>query len=153
MTLSDYWGRMSQYPSYCAGLAYMMRPSLVAKLLAASQFLPLFWIDDVYVTGLLVASVQARHFSLNLRYTHKQVHCPSCLISWVLVNDLFRYSLHSIDVMIKTWYLATASWDAEYQCFGIFLLVVHCQLTIGYRKVIAVIELNRYQLFQISCYD
>ena len=78
----DYWGRMSHYPSYCAGLAYVMRPALGAKLLAAAQLLPFFWIDDVYVTGILAAAVQARHFSLNLRYTHKHVCRPWLIPSY-----------------------------------------------------------------------
>ena len=65
------YGR-ARYPTFCAGLAYLMRPSLARKLLQAAPSVPFFWIDDVYITGLVAAAVGADHFSLNLRYTHHQ---------------------------------------------------------------------------------
>jgi len=59
------------YPPFCSGLAYVFRPSLARKLLAASRaglVHPVLWIDDVYVTGLLARAVRAHYFYLNLRY-------------------------------------------------------------------------------------
>ena len=60
------------YPAFCSGLAYVMRPQLASKLYRASSRIPPLWVDDVYVTGLLAASVNVRHFYMNLRFTHQQ---------------------------------------------------------------------------------
>lgn len=60
------------YPPFCSGLAYVMRPQLASKLYRASSRIPPLWVDDVYVTGVLAASVNVRHFYLNLRFTHQQ---------------------------------------------------------------------------------
>lgn len=101
---SDRWGMsMSHYPSYCAGLAYVMRPALAGKLLAAARSLPFFWIDDVYVTGLLVAAVQARHFSLNLRYTHKHEELLEWLESEGDVPKPLPFIVSELDTSTAQW--------------------------------------------------
>ncbi|KAH8039111.1 hypothetical protein HPB51_005236 [Rhipicephalus microplus] len=41
------------YPSYCAGAAFIMQPSILFALYEASTHVPFFWVDDVYVTGIL----------------------------------------------------------------------------------------------------
>uniref|UniRef100_G3MSD0 Hexosyltransferase n=1 Tax=Amblyomma maculatum TaxID=34609 RepID=G3MSD0_AMBMU len=44
-----------KYPAYCAGAAFIMRPAVLFTLYEASNHVPLFWIDDVYVTGILAS--------------------------------------------------------------------------------------------------
>jgi hypothetical protein len=39
------------YPTYCAGMAYVTLTTTVIALRAAVREEPFFWIDDVYVTG------------------------------------------------------------------------------------------------------
>ena len=41
------------YPRYCAGIGYMLSQGLVQRMSKAAETTPFFWIDDVYVTGLL----------------------------------------------------------------------------------------------------
>lgn len=41
------------YPRYCAGIGYMLSQGLVERMSKAAETTPFFWIDDVYVTGLL----------------------------------------------------------------------------------------------------
>ena len=41
------------FPQYCSGLSYALSTPLLAQLYNASKSTPFFWIDDVYVTGLL----------------------------------------------------------------------------------------------------
>ncbi|ESO95790.1 hypothetical protein LOTGIDRAFT_116475 [Lottia gigantea] len=43
----------AKYPYYCQGFAYLMTPDVAEKLLNASECAKMFWIDDVYVTGIL----------------------------------------------------------------------------------------------------
>jgi len=60
------------YPRYCAGLAYILSIDLVPLLYNASWSTPFFWIDDVYVTGLLPQNVEGvRYISLVANYTFK----------------------------------------------------------------------------------
>uniref|UniRef100_T1JHM9 Hexosyltransferase n=1 Tax=Strigamia maritima TaxID=126957 RepID=T1JHM9_STRMM len=59
----------SRYPRYCAGLAYVLSFDVIRDLVIASERVPFFWIDDVYVTGLLAEVVSLRHLSMNFRIT------------------------------------------------------------------------------------
>jgi hypothetical protein len=45
------------YPDYCAGLAYILTGDVTRALFQMSLRVPFFWIDDVYVTGRLVAAL------------------------------------------------------------------------------------------------
>ena len=50
------------YPPYCEGLAYIIDPNLLVKLLEESVYERYYWIDDVYVTGLLMERLhRSRH--------------------------------------------------------------------------------------------
>ncbi|KAK8767327.1 hypothetical protein V5799_005893 [Amblyomma americanum] len=46
---------LEKYPAYCAGAAFMMRPVVLSALYEASKHVPIFWVDDVYVTGILAS--------------------------------------------------------------------------------------------------
>ena len=42
-----------RYPDYCEGFAYIVTPDVMQKLYAMSFHTEYYWIDDVYVTGML----------------------------------------------------------------------------------------------------
>ena len=42
-----------QYPRYCSGSAFLMTTDVAEALYNASFYVPFFWIDDLYITGLL----------------------------------------------------------------------------------------------------
>lgn len=65
---------LSFFPQYCAGIAYVISRQLVKQLYEASKSTPFFWIDDVYVTGLLTKKVPDRidYVDLNQRMTLKE---------------------------------------------------------------------------------
>jgi hypothetical protein len=46
------------YPTYCAGMAYVTLTTTVIALRAAVREEPFFWIDDVYVTGKVSAVIR-----------------------------------------------------------------------------------------------
>ena len=52
-TWNDYAGK--NYPNYCSGAAYVMTTDVVVDLHRLSHVVPFLWLEDVYVTGLLVA--------------------------------------------------------------------------------------------------
>lgn len=71
----------SHYPEFCSGWAYLVNVSMLRKLVGQVKYTSMFWIDDVYVTGML-----RRNVSSNLvPYNH--------LVN-VDIRNLFRW-LHS----------------------------------------------------------
>ncbi|PAA78067.1 hypothetical protein BOX15_Mlig027891g3 [Macrostomum lignano] len=48
----------ARYPAYCEGFGYAVRASRLPDLYLCSLFSKFFWIDDVYVTGVLAAAAK-----------------------------------------------------------------------------------------------
>jgi hypothetical protein len=59
------------YPKYCGGLAYLATPDVIRRVLSVSDKVRFFWIDDVFVTGILRELIAIEPFYLNLRYTYE----------------------------------------------------------------------------------
>ena len=91
------------YPPFCSGLAYVMRPQLASKLYRASSRVPALWVDDVYVTGLLAASVNVRHFYLNLRFTHQQEDLIQFLDSDPPISNPLPFIVSELDTSRSEW--------------------------------------------------
>lgn len=101
------------YPAFCSGLAYVLRPRLASRLLAASRaglVRPALWIDDVYVTGLLARAVRAHHFYLNLRYSNQQRQTET---EWSATNStLLPYIVTELDTSRPDWrQMAERMWN------------------------------------------
>lgn len=64
------------FPQYCAGMGFVMSQEVVVDLYEASQTTPFFWIDDVYVTGLVTKQLK------------KEVHYVDVLSQFTLKEDL-----------------------------------------------------------------
>ena len=61
------------FPKYCAGLAFVLAQQMIPLMYNASLSTPFFWIDDVYMTGLLPAKVKdVDYVSLIKNFTLKQ---------------------------------------------------------------------------------
>ena len=58
----DYFGK------YCSGSAFVLTGDLPPRLFNISFYIKFFWIDDYYVTGLLVRGVNASYYSFNSLY-------------------------------------------------------------------------------------
>lgn len=50
------------FPQYCAGLAVLMTREIVAELYTAAVQTPFFWIDDVFLTGIVAAKLKRVHY-------------------------------------------------------------------------------------------
>lgn len=69
---SEFPGR-NYFPKYCAGLTYVLSTDMMADMLSASRRTPFFWIDDVYITGLLLAKVSGvRYVDIMRNFTLKE---------------------------------------------------------------------------------
>ncbi|EYC34197.1 hypothetical protein Y032_0001g3 [Ancylostoma ceylanicum] len=46
------WGR-GQFPTHCLGMIYIVSLSAIKRMLATVHLQKFFWIDDVFITGVL----------------------------------------------------------------------------------------------------
>lgn len=67
------------YPNFLSGWFYITNPATVRILLKVTDNLPYFWIDDLYVTGLLVERTNITLFKLNRFYTPHQEYLQCCV--------------------------------------------------------------------------
>src|SRR5262249_21700661 len=56
------------YEPYCAGPAVVFTPLVAAELANAAESTTYFWIDDVYVTGMLVRKIRLKQSRMNGHY-------------------------------------------------------------------------------------
>lgn len=56
------------FPPYCSGSAYLLSSDLVTALYGMALQTPFFWVDDCYVTGMLVNKLKIQHTRLNSAY-------------------------------------------------------------------------------------
>jgi hypothetical protein len=56
------------FPAYCSGSAFLFSGDLIPALYTTALYTPFFWVDDFYVTGLLVNKLKIPHTRLNPAY-------------------------------------------------------------------------------------
>ncbi|XP_005110898.1 uncharacterized protein LOC101850292 [Aplysia californica] len=56
------------FPAYCSGSAFLLSADLAPPLYNTALRTPFFWVDDYYVTGLLVNTLGIKHVRLNSAY-------------------------------------------------------------------------------------
>ncbi|EFA02353.1 beta-1,3-galactosyltransferase 5 [Tribolium castaneum] len=61
--------RFGKYPSFVSGWFYITRVSVAARLVLLSHYFKYFWIDDVYVTGILAKNLRLRLIDLKRYFT------------------------------------------------------------------------------------
>ena len=61
------------YPKYCSGAAFFLTGDLVQEMYQATMEVPYFWVDDVYVMGLLTRRLEGLTWASEAdRYVYKQ---------------------------------------------------------------------------------
>ncbi|KAK4295581.1 hypothetical protein Pmani_031867 [Petrolisthes manimaculis] len=121
-----------EYPSYCAGLAYVTTPYLAHQLASVAEagVAPRVWVDDVWVTGLVAAALRLTPYYLNLRYSYDHqelvlwaadaspstpppytfVHLDAGLPDWYsTLTTLWRHALHAHNTTSPSIVLPTSS--------------------------------------------
>ena len=66
------------YPTYISGTAYVISGDLVHDLYCATARTELFWLEDVYITGMCAKTVDATHI-FNGKFSYKQRPPDPCL--------------------------------------------------------------------------
>ena len=56
------------FPTYCSGSAFVLSRDVAVKIYNASLYTPPFWIDDLYITGLLPLRLGLHHVQFSKRY-------------------------------------------------------------------------------------
>ncbi|XP_013411890.1 beta-1,3-galactosyltransferase 1-like, partial [Lingula anatina] len=67
----------SVYPTYISGTAYVISQDLVSDLYQATLVTPMFWLEDVYITGICAAKVDASHVH-HLGFQYFRRNEPPC---------------------------------------------------------------------------
>ncbi|XP_029647618.1 beta-1,3-galactosyltransferase 2-like [Octopus sinensis] len=115
---SKWYVSPEEYPNktfevYCSGSAYILSPDMPVRLLKISLKVPRFWVDDVYVTGMLVNALGIKHTNYDSAYIFgvsnslheisKEIkrkiaiyHVPQTEIMYKLWNDLNKRMNHPI---------------------------------------------------------
>jgi len=70
---------MTRYPPFVSGWAYVTTTEACKALIQHSESSPFFWIDDVYVTGMLADLSSIRRIDIRSRLTIYQSHLECCL--------------------------------------------------------------------------
>ncbi len=105
------------YPSYCSGVAYFLTLDIIYDIFeAAHRIQPVIRIDDVFLTGIVTASLNIQHFPLNLKYAYDDKR----LREWLLNSNMKPSSYMVGDIgevhdwknlMLKLWTKTVQSWS------------------------------------------
>jgi len=68
-----------KYPEFLSGWLYITNPNTARLLYMTSKSVPYFWIDDTYVTGLLLKDLKIPLVRLNKYYTTYPEHLKCCI--------------------------------------------------------------------------
>lgn len=77
VTKQEYQKNM--YPPFVSGWFYITTPKVAGKLVHLSEQTPYFWIDDVYVTGILAKQLKIKHYNLNKIYAVHSEYLECCV--------------------------------------------------------------------------
>lgn len=69
----------TEYPNFLSGWFYITNPQTAKLLVDLTKDLPYFWIDDLYVTGLLVEKTNITFVRLNRYYTTHPEYLQCCI--------------------------------------------------------------------------
>ena len=90
------------FPPYCSGSAYLMSSDVTEKMYRLSLTTPFFWVDDYYITGLLVHKLNLTH----RRYNSAYVLNPSVVLEKFNSDKDHKYVFfhtHKLQMMFSFW--------------------------------------------------
>ena len=95
------------YPTYCGGLAFLLTTDVADALFEASLDTPFFWIDDIYVTGILASKVGVVHENIESMYEpRKHEFLQRFSKSWRSLKLIFGH-VHNLDHIKQVWNYVT----------------------------------------------
>ena len=96
------------YPPFCPGLAFLLSPDLIPAMWELSLRTKFFWVDDIFLTGLLIEQMQTdiRWVQLGYYYDYKNsnIFIPGFLKRWFKSNIIFAHiSPYSYEMAYYLW--------------------------------------------------
>ncbi|XP_044727456.1 beta-1,3-galactosyltransferase 5 [Chrysoperla carnea] len=67
------------YPVFVSGWFYVTTPYVAQQLVNTGRFVPYFWIDDVYVTGILMKVLKWKHSDIHEIFTANSAFLECCI--------------------------------------------------------------------------
>ncbi|KAK6165642.1 hypothetical protein SNE40_022531 [Patella caerulea] len=61
------------YPGYCEGFAYIITPDVATRFLNVSRTMKYYWIDDLYVTGILNLQAKIPFTKMAIHHTYENM--------------------------------------------------------------------------------
>ncbi|VDP50039.1 unnamed protein product [Soboliphyme baturini] len=98
------------YPPYCSGSAYLLSADSVFPLYRTSLNMKLFWVDDVYVTGILRWNSNLELQSIASTYT---LSCRQRLKDFDDANRIFCHMPGSLDKVYELWNYTLRLYDTD----------------------------------------
>lgn len=89
----------SRYPAFVSGWAYVTTIEAAKKLVHRSESSPFFWVDDVYVTGILANFSGVERVDIRKRLTIYSNHIKCCVINRASACDYFIGPMDDADVL------------------------------------------------------
>ncbi|CAG5120303.1 unnamed protein product [Candidula unifasciata] len=97
----------THYPfSYCTGFAVILTPDLINELYQAANVSPFFWIDDVYLFGVLpyvIGNINFTHCEFNIFLPESYKKAVNCTLPQKMAIPMFSLHLHDRDFW-TCWY-------------------------------------------------
>ena len=91
------------FGQYCSGSAFILTSDIVSEMFTASLHIRFFWIDDYYVSGLLIRAIGASYVSSNTMYTIDAELIESRYMQKNGQAPLFSHSPNSINLLYQIW--------------------------------------------------
>lgn len=105
-----------EYPPFLSGWVYVATIKAITSILQASEKTPCFWIDDVFVTGILRKNAGLRLFDIKnyFRYEPKNLEC--CILNKYTCDFLAAPNGKNDELHLK---FSNHLWECRYkkQCF------------------------------------
>ncbi|KAK6993726.1 beta-1 3-galactosyltransferase 1 [Biomphalaria glabrata] len=89
------------FPAYCSGSAFLISSDLAPLLYKAALNTPFFWVDDFYVTGLLVKKIKIQHTSYNDAYLLNSNLAEEKIMN--NSNQIKVFHVKKLKLFIKLW--------------------------------------------------
>ncbi|XP_059163000.1 beta-1,3-galactosyltransferase 1-like [Physella acuta] len=89
------------FPPYCSGSAFLLSSELAPALYTAALHTPFFWVDDYYITGLLVSKLRVQHTRYNTAYSLNYNNAEEKLKN--NSRELIVFHTKKLNVFLKLW--------------------------------------------------
>ena len=94
------------YPNYCSGMAFILPVAIIGDLLSAFTVEPFLWIDDAFITGVLMRHAPNVRFKnilnkYDVMFSHAKEYVSGARAHLLFLHDIRHSSLDYFRVMWK----------------------------------------------------